>query len=226
MNISRTRLQAWDPHVRHYGGMAGTKLLPATRSALITHCWRVMNLKELTWAERDKWSMSELKSILTHICLKASAWGPCSFSVYTAKWSFIRSGLIFWKKNICLFWASSCLCVGNPVVSYRFLLLLCLYWLFVMICWNSKSKCTMWRCLCFVCEDVLLLWLVECRGNTWRGGITYFFVWNIFFFLKKILRHLNETQSLLNASGAGRPQPVWRVSLRQCGASYPVPVLC
>lgn len=45
------------------------------------------------------------------------------------------------------------------------------------------------------------------------GWHKIFFCLEHFFFLKKILRHLNETQSLLNVSGAGRPQPVWRVSL-------------
>lgn len=52
--------------------------------------WWVMNLKELTWVEWDGWGMSELKSILAHVLVKASTWRPRSFSAYTAKWFFME----------------------------------------------------------------------------------------------------------------------------------------
>lgn len=61
-NDSSAGLDGWDPHVRHNEEVHDTKLRPGTYSPLIISRRRVMNLNDLTWAERDKLSEAGLES--------------------------------------------------------------------------------------------------------------------------------------------------------------------
>lgn len=61
-NNSSAGLEGWDPHVGHNEEGHDTKLRPGTHSPLVISRRRVMNLNDLTWAERDKFSETGLES--------------------------------------------------------------------------------------------------------------------------------------------------------------------